>query len=320
MCSWPSPAPTWILRTGRSTPEGDYALRLFTVSPTVAWDATDNLTLQASISYGRGETETTIAAIADDRFDFVEGSTTTDSGDLFSVAAGANLRVWESDVSALAIQVGGATVSFLDSDSQQGRLAAQFSRDFALDAGRVKSSANLALLLSNSDPSATELSGSLNWLPDQGRLSGSTTARVLLFGGDRSEWGISGGLSLQPGPQGEGLSLALQPSFGQANASLAGLEGLVDAWDRYNDLTDLDLGATPLTARFHAEVAYGIPTGNALLTPYTQLDMSDTSTLYGAGFRYALDNSLDLDLSASHRQRSSGNNDNRLFLQLRTDL
>ena len=299
--------------------EGDYALRLFTVSPTVAWDATEHLTLQASISYGRGEAETTIDAIADDRFDFVEGSTTTDSGDLFSVAAGANLRVWQSEASAFHLKLGGSTASFLDTKVQQGRLAAELSRDLALEAGRLRSSANLALLLSNTDPSATELSGNLNWLPAQGRLSGSTTARVLLFGGDRSEWGISGGLSLLPGQQGEGLSLALQPSFGQANASLAGLEGL-DAWDRYSDLTDLALGATPLTARFHAEAAYGFRKGNALLTPYTQLDMSDTSTLYGAGFRYALDNSLDLDLSASHRQRSSGNNDNRLFLQLRTDL
>ena len=81
-----------------------------------------------------------------------------------------------------------------------------------------------------------ELSGALNWLPDGGRLSGATTARVLLFGDDRSEWGISGGLALRPGQQGEGLSLTLQPSFGQADASLAGMEGM-DAWDRYNDLT-----------------------------------------------------------------------------------
>ena len=47
--------------------------------------------------------------------------------------------------------------------------------------------------------------------------------------------------------------------------------------------------------------------------------MSDTSTVYGAGLRYQLDDSLDLDLTTSHRQRSSGNHDNRLFLQLPSD-
>ena len=298
--------------------QGTYGANLFTVSPNLIWDATDNLTLQASLGYGRGETETTIDAIADDRFDFVEGSSTTSSGNFFSVAVGATVRIWESDASALAISVDGSTASFLDSSVQQGRLAGQFSRDFTLEAGRLKSSADLALLLSNSDPGATELSGSLNWLPDQGRLSGTTTARVLLFGGDRSEWGIGGGLTLLPSQEGEGLSLSLQPSFGQASASLAGL-GL-DAWDRYNDLTELALDTEPLTARFHAEVAYGFRHGNGLLTPYTQLDMTDASTVYGTGLRYALDNSLDLDLSASRRSRSSGNNENRLFLQLRSDL
>ena len=94
----------------------------------------------------------------------------------------------------------------------------------------------------------------------------------------------------------------------------------MDAWDRYNDLADLALTPEPLTARFHAEVAYGFRKGEGLFTPYTQLDMTDTSTVYGAGLRYELDDSLDLDLRASHRNRTSGNNENRLFLQLRSDL
>ena len=299
--------------------EGDYALRLFTVFPTVAWNVTEHLTIQASVGYGRGETETTINTVADDRFSFVEGSTTSNSGEFFSVAGGASIRVWQSAASALTLQVGGATSSFLDNDSQQGRLATQFSHDFALETGRLKSAANLALLVSDSDASTTELSGSLNWLPSQGRLSGVTSARVLLFGEDRSEWGIGGGLTLLPGQQGEGLSMALQPSFGQSSASLTGL-GSGAVWDRYNDLTDLAMDTEPPTAHFHAQVAYGFRNGNGLLTPYTQLTMSDHSTVYGAGLRYALDTNLDLDLSASHRQRSSGTNDNRLFLQLRSDL
>ena len=61
-------------------------------------------------------------------------------------------------------------------------------------------------------------------------------------------------------------------------------------------------------ACLNAQPAYGI-----------RLQMSDTSTVYGAGLRYQLDDSLDLDLTTSHRQRSSGNHDNRLFLQLPSD-
>ena len=297
---------------------GTYGVKLFTVSPTVAWDATDKLTLWSSIGWGRGEMDLTIDTVANLRLDSPESASTTDMGDFFSVGAGANMRVWQSDASALSLQVAGVTASFLGADSKQGRVAAQFSHDSPLNSGRLRSAANLAWLLSDGDPSVMELSGALNWLPDQGRLSGSTSARVLLFGEDRSEWGISGGLTLRPGQQGEGLSLALQPSFGQADASLAGLG--MDAWDRYNDLADLALTPEPLTARFHAEVAYGFRKGEGLFTPYTQLDMTDTSTVYGAGLRYELDDSLDLDLRASHRQRTSGTNDNRVFLQLRSDL
>ncbi|KKZ10595.1 MAG: hypothetical protein TE42_09780 [Candidatus Synechococcus spongiarum SP3] len=67
-------------------------------------------------------------------------------------------------------------------------------------------------------------------------------------------------------------------------------------------------------------MAYGFRKGATLLTPYTQLNMTDSSTVYGAGLRYALDDSLDLDLRASHRNGASGNHDNRVFLQLRSDL
>ena len=175
---------------------------------------------------------------------------------------------------------------------------------------------DLALLLSNSDTSATELSGSLSWFPSRSRLSTSTSARVLLFGGDRSEWGIGGTFFLRSAPQGEGLSLSLQPSFGQRDSALPRFE---DGFS-FNDDLELSLSNQPLTARFQAELAYGFRTANALLTPYTDASLAHSSNTYSAGLRYELDSGLELDFSASHRQCSAGNNDNRLFLQLRSQL
>ena len=296
--------------------EGAYDLQLFTLHPSIIWDVTDRFTLWSSVGYGRGETELTIDGIDDDRFDFVEGSSRTSSGDFFSVAAGTSLQVWESNASSLHLKLHGSTATFLDTEVQQGRLAAQLSRDIALTAGSLSSAADLALVLSNSDTSAMELSGGLDWRSSQGRWSGSTSARVLLFGDDRSEWGISGGLSLLPGQRGEGLSLSLQPSFGQSGANK--LHPFQDSFSF--DPDDLALDSEPLTASFQAKVAYGFLQQHALLTPYSQLNLAEHSTTYGAGLRYQLADSLDLDLSASHRQRTSGNNDNRLFLRLRTDL
>ena len=112
--------------------------------------------------------------------------------------------------------------------------------------------------------------------------------------------------------------MALRPSFGQTNTALSNFH--LDPF-AFSDPTELPLSTAPLTARFNAELAYGFPTGNhALLTPYTKLSMGHYGATTSAGLRYHLDSGLDLDLSASHRTRSSGNNDNRFFLQLRSDL
>ena len=298
--------------------EGSYNLRMFSVSPYVAWDATDSLTVWSAIGYGRPNEEMIIESVDGVDFDSTEDSTFTSSGDFFSFSGGANYRVWQSDLSALSIGLSGSTTSFLGNDSKDGSISAQFSHNFPLNTGQLQTSADLALILSDSGPSATELSGNLNWLPNKGRLSGSTNARVLLFGGDRSEWGIGGSVTLLPGERGEGLSLALRPSFGQTSTSLSNLH--LDPFS-FSDPTELAISTAPLTARFNAELAYGFRTGNhALLTPYTKLSMGHYGTTTSAGLRYQLDNSLDLDLSASHRTRSSGNNDNRFFLQLRSDL
>ena len=298
--------------------EGTYDLEMFNVSPFIAWDASDSLTFWTTLDYGRPNTETTINSIVGLDFDSTEEESYSSSGDFFSFAGGANYRVWQSDLSALSIGLSGSTTSFLDNDSKEGSISAQFSHNFPFNTGQLKTSADLALTLSDSGPSATELSSQLNWLPSQGRLSGSTNARVLLFGGDRSEWGIGGSVVLLPGERGEGLSLALQPSFGQTNSSLSHLH--LDPFS-FTDPNELALSSSPLTARFNAELAYGFPTANhALLTPYIDASLAHSSNTYTTGLRYQLDSGLDLDLSASHRQRSSGNNDNRFFLQLRSDL
>ena len=297
--------------------EGNYKLQMFSVHPSIAWDATDNLTLWASLGYGRPNTETTIDSFRDPRLDSAADSSHSSSGDFFSVAGGANYRVWQFDASALSLNLSGSTASFLDNDFQEGRIAAQFSHNFPLNAGQLNSAADLAILLSDSNPSAAELSGQLNWLPNQSRLSGSTNARVLLFGGDRSEWGIGGSVTLLPGQQGKGLSLALQPSFGRTASRL---DQLLDSTS-FLDGDDLAFSTTQPTAQLRAEAAYGFLTGNnALLTPYTKASFSTHNNTYAAGLRYQLDSGLDLDLSASHRQRSSGKGDNRFFLQLRSDL
>ena len=301
---------------------GDYDVDLTVISPYLNWSASDSLGLWASVGYGKGSSRFSLNTIGDLELSAIEeldqaATRQERDSDFFSFAAGLRWDAFHSDATQLALKLAGSTTSFLDTESQQGRLAAEVSREFPFTSGVLSSSLDLALLLDSDNPSAMEVVGGLDWAAANDRFTASTAARSLLFSGDRYEWGLGAALNYQAGvrPPGEGLSLSLTPSFGVTDPDLTDLDILSTPEE-----TDLAFHQWQPSARFNAQLGYGIPTGKALLTPYTQLNMTHHSTVYGAGLRYALDDSLDLDLSASHRQRPSGSNDNRLFLRLRTDL
>ena len=304
-----------------SAMSGDYDVDLTVVSPYLNWSATDDLGLWASVGYGKGNSQFSLNSIGElelsslGELDQAVTRQKQDS-DFFSFAAGLRWDAFSSDHTQLAFKVAGSTTSFLERESQQARLAAEVSRDFPFPQGVLSSSLDLAVLLDRDNPSAMEVVGGLDWAAANDKFTASTVVRTLLFGGDRYEWGLGAALNYQAGVRpGEGLSLSLKPSFGITQSDLVDLDILSTSDD-----TRLALHQWQPTARLKARLDYGIPTGNALLTPYTQLDMAHSSTTISAGLRYALDTSLDLDLSASHRNRSSGNHENRVFLQLRSDL
>ena len=300
---------------------GNYDVDLTVVTPYLNWSANDSLDLWASVGYGKGASRFSLDTIGALELSSVDSLNQDDTrqnrdSDFFSFAGGLRWEAFRSDQTQLALKLAGSTTSFLDSDSQEGRIGAELSRDFSFRSGVLSTSMDLAFLLDNDNTSATELVGGLDWAAANNKFTASAVARTLLFTGDRYEWGVGAALNYKAGTRpGEGLALSLQPSFGITDSNLVDLDILASTDDAY-----LAFHQRQPTARFHAEVAYGFRNGTALLTPYTRLDTTDHSTTYGAGIRYQLDNSLDLDLSASRWNSSSGNNDNRLFLQLRSDL
>ena len=301
---------------------GDYDVDLTVVSPYLNWSATDTLGLWASVGYGKGNSLFSLNTIGDlqlaslDELDQDDTRQREDS-DFFSFAGGIRWDAFRSDHTQLAFKLAGSTSSFLDTESQQARLAAELSRDLHFHSGVLSSSMDLALLLDRDNPSVMEILAGLDWAAAHNKFTASTVARTLLFGGERYEWGLGAALNYQAGVRpGEGLSLSLKPSFGITNPDLVDLDIL-------SSLDEAHLAFNPHhqpTARLNAQLRYGIPTAKALLTPYIDASLAHNTNTYTTGLRYELDNSLDLDLSASHRTRSSGNNDNRFFLQLRSDL
>jgi len=75
-----------------------------------------------------------------------------------------------------------------------------------------------------------------------------------------------------------------------------------------------------LGAQFRAELAYGFTTAAGLLRPYTMYSISEGSSTIDAGLRYSLDGILDMDLRGSRRTSRGGTGENRVILELRTEL
>ena len=306
---------------------GTYAIGVTTVNPYLNWLATDQLSLWAAVGYGRGEVEQ----------DPEGRDATSRSDDLTSWAGGLRFEAipavdsltGEGSPFALALKVDGATSSFLDTDVQLARLAAEVSRSFPVETGLLSAALELGWSIRSvsdqddpDDPEqrigdknnggGAELAGRLHWRSTDGSVSAAVDTRVLLGGDDRSEWGIGGQLRITPSKRdGEGLSLSLQPAFGVTGTRLDEL------WSLSGD-GDLAINNDRPGGRLDAELAYGFPLGDALLSPYTEVVWEEAASTYGAGLRYGLNASLELDLKGAHRSGANGNDENRLLLEVRS--
>ena len=285
--------------------ENTYEVDISTVNPYISWEASDDLSLWASVGYGRGQ-----ADLTDDSTD----TTVSQSGDFTSFSAGGRFQLWQSEAgTALALKLDGTTAHFLDVDVQNSRLAAELSHDFSIESGVLNTALELGLLMSSADESAAELAGRLHWQGDAG-FSASAQSRVLLGGGDRQEWGIGGALHYTTAGAGEGLMMSLEPSLGISNPQL--LPGL---WSATRS-GDLAIATEAPTARLNAAIAYGFPTSDGLLTPYTDFSLSETTNTYTAGLRYGLPTGLDLDLKGMRKTSTTDDGENSILLELGSDL
>ena len=318
--------------TNGASADGTYDVGITVVNPYLNWWATDQLGLWGSFGYGRGQVEHTPDGDNSAPTDPETDSFTNWAGGLrFEALPGADPLTGEGAPFGLAFKVDGAVSSFLDTDVQLARLAAEVSRSFPVETGLLNAALELGWAIRNvSDKDdlndlqkriadenhggGAELAGRLHWLNGNGSLSATVDTRVLLSGDDRREWGIGGQLRITPSKRdGEGLSLSLQPSFGVTGTRLAEL------WSLSSD-GDLAINNHQPDARLDAQLAYGFPLGNVLLTPYTEMAWAEATSTWGAGLRYGLNTSLELDLKGVHHSRTNGNTENRLLLELRSQL
>ena len=318
--------------TDGSAEEGTYNLDVTMVNPYVSWAATEQLSLWATFGYGHGQVK--------QDSEEENPTTRTDRDDLTSWAGGIHFEViptmdpltGQGAPFGLAFKADGATSSFLDTSAQLVRLAAEVSHSFAVENSlltaalelgwRIRSVSDhgnldgqqLTVADKNSNSGGAELAGSLNWRNTDGSLSATVNTRVFLGSGHHREWGIGGHLRFTSSRHNEeGLSLTLQPSFGVTATKLEQLWSL-------SGNGALAVNNDPPAARLDARLAYGFPLANAILTPYTEVAWEEGGSTYGAGLRYGLSPSLELDLKGTRHHPADGNTESLLLLDVRSHL
>ncbi|MDD9874017.1 MAG: hypothetical protein OXU22_00580, partial [Gammaproteobacteria bacterium] len=100
----------------------------------------------------------------------------------------------------------------------------------------------------------------------------SLQGRVRGLFGHSADWGASGSLKLQPGGDGQGLSLAVSPAYGR---TAGGAQGV---WNNGLFASDDSGDGVDLRARMEVEAGWGVKafTDTGLLTPYSNMTFTDT--------------------------------------------
>ena len=325
--SWFESGMDYTDRSGDDGPvEGVHRSRMASVQPYLGWSSEAGSRLWGALGYGVGEIEIVDAALVE-RF----GRQKSDS-ELLAVAAGGVVRVvsggaarvdlkGEGQATRYEVDENGDLIEGLSVRTHRLRLAMEGSREYALGGARLAPSAELGVRWDGGDGATgtgVEVGGGLSW---SGPGLGTGGALVLEVGGrwlvahrgDLEEWGVSGGVRHEPRGNGHGLSLRVEPSWGEAGSGTGRLweEGVAG---RGSSGAERASGVG-----VEAEVGYGFPAfGVGVGTPYTRLGRApEGERRYGLGWRLDLPGeALGLDVEGWRRERDAHRPDHGVTVTL----
>ena len=128
------------------------------------------------------------------------------------------------------------------------------------------------------------------------------------------EWGASAAVRIDPGSDGQGLSLSITPTWGSAASEAEQLWSTRTAEDLVSD------AEFEAKHRLDAELGYGLsgPRGFGIITPYTGLSLTDgAERTLKAGTRWNASESATVAIEATREEGGpeSGNADHALMLR-----
>jgi len=285
--------------TGASEVDGTYMSELTTVNPYAAWFlGRGGVVAWATGGYGWGDIE-----IEDERQALRRSGTTMLSGAVGAsgilVSTGsAKLRVRAEGWMSQAEVEGSAEVEAMSLEVRRGRLALEWQQGYRFGGHEVSALVEGGLRYDDGDAGngeGAEVGGGLRYASPRSRLIVEGRGRVLATGHfGYEEWGVSGMIQLDMHRRGEGLSMRLAPSWGEASS------GVQQLWDR--GVTDrMGTGLTPARGRLDAEVEYGLPDFGG--TPYGRLYVLDGGDrAFGTGVRYEVSRVMNMRLEATRRE------------------
>ncbi|MDD9856651.1 MAG: hypothetical protein OXU96_01165 [Gammaproteobacteria bacterium] len=313
--------------------QGEYDIDLTSVNPYIGWSLMDGrLDMWATTGYGEGDLEITP--------DDAQSSTTADvTMKMMALGGAGELSRSERAVVRLKGEAfytrthvddttsdpRAAMVGNADIDAHRARMTVEMESRYGLAGGaQLKQSVEAGFRVDGGDGrtgSGLEVGGGLHYHDALRGLTLESRARALLaHSGDYDEWGISGSVRVDPGADGQGLSVALSPSYGKTGSAMQDIwnKGLLGEKAKKADQDDLQahltarlgygLSAAPLNGRWGAW-------GDGMLTPYSAMTLGGGKQQYRLGLQWGAGKLFDLDLFATRQEQRGKEDDHAVLLK-----
>ena len=291
-------------KTGANPVKGTYGATMNSVNPYVAWLPDRRGTaVWAAGGFGWGEVE-----INDERAGLRTAPTTMMTG-----AAGGSRQLFTRGVSGLKVKAEGwAGQAVVDETEQvdravmnlqRGRLALEWTQAY-----RTANGTEFAVVLegggrydngAGANGAGAEVGGGLKFSSTRWGVSAEGRGRMLVTGSDDyEEWGVGAVVQIDRGERGQGLSIRLSPSYGDASS------GLNQLWER--GVADQVYGRdTQGRTNVDGEVAYGMAGFQGM--PYGGFHLAgDGHRAFSSGLKYDLGRGLGLRIEGTRRESRLG--------------
>ena len=291
-------------RTGASPVTGTYATTMTSVNPYLAWFSGERgNAVWGTAGYGWGDIE-----VDDQR----EGLRTSPARTLTG-GAGGSYHLLGSGIGGVRLKAegwagqvmvnGGEQIDSVTLNMQRAKLALEMTQGYRISAGdEVAVVLEGGMRYDNGDGvngTSAEVGGGLRYSNARVGLTAEGRGRLLISVRDGyEEWGLGGMILFDPAARGQGLSIRLAPSYGDAAS------GVNQLWERgvSGAVRDHDMGPA---ANLDGEVAYGVAGFQG--TPYSGFYLSESGVrAFSSGLRYDLGSGLGLRLEGTRRESALG--------------